>query len=94
MNMLSTKLQSITLRGFRSIKELEHFELGDLSVFIGDNGAGKSTLMKFFEMLSWMAARDGGLQRYVRMQGGANDLLHFGVRNTQELSCELDFKTR
>ena len=91
--MLPTRLQFITLRGFRSIKELESFELGDLSLFIGDNGAGKSTLMKFFEMLSWMAARDGGLQRYVLMQGGANDLLHFGVRNTQELSCELGFET-
>ena len=92
--MAKSRLQSLTIRGFRSIKALEHFELGDLSVFIGDNGAGKSTLMKFFEMLSWMVLKGSGLQRYVQMQGGADDLLHFGVRNTPEIACELNFEAK
>ena len=41
-------LDRITLRGYRSIRSLENFELGDVNVFVGANGAGKSNFLSFF----------------------------------------------
>ena len=35
-------LDKISIKGFKSIKELAGFELGNLNVLIGGNGAGKS----------------------------------------------------
>jgi len=40
MNILS----NLTVRGFKSIRELVDFELTSLNVFIGANGSGKSNL--------------------------------------------------
>jgi len=48
-------LQHVTLKGFKSIKDME-LELRPLNVFIGANGAGKSNLVSFFKMLNEMMA--------------------------------------
>ena len=40
------KLKTVTLRGYKSIANLEAFELRNLNVLIGANGAGKSTFLK------------------------------------------------
>ena len=48
------RIKSVTIEGFRSLKNIQHLELPQLTVLIGANGAGKSTLIRFFEMLSWM----------------------------------------
>jgi AAA15 family ATPase/GTPase len=45
---MSNALDRLTIRGFKSIRELEDFHFGDLNVFIGGNGAGKSNLIEFF----------------------------------------------
>ncbi|HMV38411.1 MAG TPA: chromosome segregation protein SMC, partial [Plasticicumulans sp.] len=37
-----SKITRITVRGYKSIRALEAFELRDLNVLIGANGAGKS----------------------------------------------------
>lgn len=39
------QLRSLTVRGFKSIRELEDFELRGLNVLIGANGAGKSNFI-------------------------------------------------
>ena len=52
----TNRIRSVTIEGFRSLKDIQHLELPQLTVLIGANGAGKSTLIRFFEMLSWMAA--------------------------------------
>ena len=48
------RIRSVTIEGFRSLKNIQNLELPQLTVLIGANGAGKSTLIRFFEMLSWM----------------------------------------
>ena len=45
------KLKNITIRGFRSIKEMT-LELRPLNVLIGANGAGKSNLIAFFKLVT------------------------------------------
>ena len=72
-------LDQLTIRGFKSIRELEGFELKPLNLFIGANGAGKSNLISFFRMLH--ALMEGNLTSYVIDNGGMSDLL-FNGRDT------------
>ncbi len=70
------RLTRLTLRGYKTVRDLSGFEPGDLSVLIGANGAGKSNLISFFRLLSWSLVPPGQLQQYVGLMGGASRLLH------------------
>jgi predicted ATPase len=83
------RLARITLRGFKTIRQLEDFELGPISVLIGPNGAGKSNFLSFFRLLSWAVAPPGNLQSYVAQQGGASMLLHDGPKLTPQIESAL-----
>jgi predicted ATPase len=50
----TNRIRSVSIEGFRSLKNIQNLELPQLTLLIGANGAGKSTLIRFFEMLSWM----------------------------------------
>ncbi len=54
------RLKSITITGFKTIKELRNFEPSELTVLIGPNGAGKSNFISFFRLLSWALVPPGG----------------------------------
>jgi predicted ATPase len=79
----------LTLRGFKTIRELKDFEPGRVTMLIGANGAGKSNLLSFFRMLSRALTPPGELQRYVGEQGGASALLHDGPQVTREIEAAL-----
>ena len=64
----STRLESVRIRGFRSLADVELSSLGATSVLIGSNGSGKSNFMRFFEMLSWMV-RSRKLGEFVEKYG-------------------------
>jgi predicted ATPase len=85
-------LDKLTIRGFKSIKELEDFELKNLNVIIGANGAGKSNLVSFFCMLRDFIG--GNLNRFVRDSGGASDLLFNGRKVTKKMEFEMRFGVR
>lgn len=87
------RLQKLTLRGFKTIRDLEDFEPGALTVLIGPNGAGKSNFFSFFRMLSWALASPGDLQFRVAELGGASALLHDGPRVTREIEAHLTIVT-
>jgi predicted ATPase len=76
-------LERITVTGYKSIRELRDFELGDINVLIGANGVGKSNFLSFFELLRALA--NNRLQLYVSQNGGPNYLLHFGGKHTKEI---------
>ena len=82
------QLSQIKLRGFKSIRECD-VELKELNVLIGPNGAGKSNFIGFFRLIQQML--EGKLQLFVSKQGGPDALLHFGRKNTENLSAELYF---
>ena len=90
---MRNKLASITLRGFKTIRNLERFEPRPLTILIGPNGVGKSNFVSFFRMMSWMLADSGNLQLYVGQQGGAGKLLHDGPGVTREIEAELTIET-
>lgn len=85
-------LDRLTIRGFKSIQELEDFELNNLNVFVGANGSGKSNLISFFRMLQAVIA--GTLADYVRESGGVSDLLFHGRKTTREMTFETRFGAR
>jgi predicted ATPase len=84
------KLNSITVRGYKSIAALEGFELRNLNVLIGANGAGKSNFIGIFKLLAALA--DGNLQTFVQKQGGPDALLHGSRKRTQQIDAEIYFE--
>jgi predicted ATPase len=83
-------LETITLRGYKSIRALESFALlPGLNVLIGANGSGKTNFVRFFELLGHMLNR--GLQNYVSEHGRADAFLFRGMKVTPEFSAQLAF---
>jgi len=87
-----SSLDTLTIKGFKSIRSLENFELKDLNVFIGGNGAGKTNMISFFRLLRSIV--NGNLGDYVRKSGGAGDLLFNGRKVTEEMFFETRFGDR
>ncbi len=58
-----------------------------VNILIGANGAGKSNFISIFSLLR--AISQGKFQDYVRDNGGANSLLHFGAKKTRELLIDI-----
>ena len=83
------KLESLTVHGFKSIRELEDFEVRSLNVLIGANGAGKSNFISLFRLLSNLIKKK--LQLFVKEQDGPNALLFGGSKQTSSLDVELLF---
>ncbi|MCP4655889.1 MAG: AAA family ATPase, partial [bacterium] len=90
---MAARLKKLTLRGFKTIRELNDFELGPLTVLIGPNGAGKSNFVSFFRLLSWALGTRDGLQTRIGEEGGASALLHDGPEVTPELTVGLLIET-
>ena len=86
---MRTRLDAITLKGFKTIRELIDFRPGSLTVLIGPNGAGKSNFISFFRVLNYLAVDPFSLQRHVGKQGGASKLLHDGPAITREIDVRL-----
>ncbi|MEW6279230.1 MAG: AAA family ATPase [Candidatus Eremiobacterota bacterium] len=88
-----TQLKSLTLRGFKSIRELVDFRFEPVTVLIGANGSGKSNLLSFFKMLSFSLNTPGELQTYVAQTGGASAMLHDGAQVTREIEWQVTVVT-
>jgi predicted ATPase len=76
------------VKGLKSIASLK-VDLHPINVLIGANGSGKSNFVGVFSFLH--ETREGRLQEYVRRAGGAEHLLHFGSKVTQEIEIQILF---
>ncbi len=86
------KIEAIRIKGFRSLADVELTQLADTTVMIGANGSGKSNFMRFFDLLSW-TLRSGKLQEFVQRQGGADDQLFGGSKQTSSIEVRLGMRT-
>lgn len=83
-------LSKLTIRGYKSIRNLENFELRNLNILIGPNGSGKSNFVEFFRIMEEIAkGRQKGLDRYVQYMGGADRLLFLGAKVTPFIEVEI-----
>ena len=94
---MAQALDKLTIKGFKSIRALEDFELTHLNVLIGGNGAGKSNFIDFFRMLRAMmklplpALSSANLQAYIADGGGSDDFLFNGPKITEHIEVETRF---
>ena len=82
-------LDTVSISGFKSIRTLEDFYLGNLNIMVGANGAGKSNFVSFFRMLRAMA--EEGLENFVTENGGADGFFFDGPKKTPQIEAHLKF---
>ena len=90
--MSAGRIESVRIRGFRSLADVELSNLQNANVLIGANGSGKSNFIRFFEMMSWML-RSRRLGEFVERYGGADDQLYGGNSVTPRMEGELALRT-
>ncbi len=82
-------IDKITLKGFKSIRSLEGFELEPVNVLIGANGCGKTNFVSFFRLLRELV--DGRLAKAINRAGGADTHLYLGPKVTDQIEADLEF---
>ncbi|PIV91685.1 MAG: recombinase RecF [Gallionellales bacterium CG17_big_fil_post_rev_8_21_14_2_50_54_146] len=88
---MSTKnsIYRLSIKGFKSIRNLENLQLGRLNVLIGANGAGKSNFVSYFRMLGEMV--ESRLQLWTTNQGSADRIVSFGIKETKKVESFVEF---
>lgn len=87
---MSAIISEITIKGFKSIRELESFRLDHINVLIGPNGAGKSNFVSLFRLLRELIEKR--FQLALAREGGADACLYLGPKMTKELKVKLKFE--
>src|SRR4051794_11955650 len=82
------RLDRIRVAGFKSIRD-QTLDLRALNVLIGANGAGKSNFIQVFRLLHEIVEQN--LQLFVARAGGADRLLYFGAKTTEEILLHILF---
>jgi len=85
----TNSIRTLTIRGFKSIQNLDKFNLNQLNILIGANGAGKSNFVSYFRMLSEMV--ESRLQSWARNQGSADRIVSFGIKETDKVESFVGF---
>jgi predicted ATPase len=85
-------IKTISINGFKSIRELHEFELRDLNIIIGANGSGKSNFVQVFQLLMAMSGRK--FQNFILENGAADNFLHNGPKSTSAITMEFEFESR
>lgn len=84
------KVNFISITGYKSIKNLDKFKLGNINVLVGQNGAGKSNFVSVFKLLNEIV--EERLQIYIQKSGGAHTLLYYGPKNTDSIEIKVEFE--
>jgi predicted ATPase len=82
-------IRKMTLKGYKSIRLLEDFELTEVNVLIGANGCGKSNFVSFFHLLRELV--EERLEKAVNKAGGADKQLYLGPKVTEKIEARLEF---
>jgi predicted ATPase len=84
-----TQVQTLTIRGYKSIKSLVNFEMRPINVLIGANGVGKSNFISLFRFLASVVGDNFPVD--VQKWGGPSALLHYGSKVTPQMDLEVYF---
>jgi predicted ATPase len=83
------RLDRLKIKGYKSIKDID-ITFNNINILIGANGVGKSNFIGFFNFIRKLSQKD--LELFIATQGGANKVLHFGIKTTEELDFSILFK--
>jgi predicted ATPase len=83
MKKIFGKLNTLTIKGYKSIHSMEKLPMNSINVVIGQNGAGKSNFISLFGLLSRLVQEE--LQDHITKQGGLHRILYFGPKVTDKL---------
>lgn len=86
---MSRKIDKVTIKGFKSLREIVDLELRMVNIIVGANGAGKSNFIQLFRMIQAMLKKN--FQSYITEHGGADSFLHNGRKLTKEIFAEFKF---
>ena len=75
-------ISRIKIENYKSIRNLD-FEMKPINILIGANGVGKSNFINFFNFLKQI--HDQKLQLHVAEEGGSDNILHFGSKESEHL---------
>ena len=79
-------ISKLTIKGYKSIRNLENFELRNINILIGPNGSGKSNFLSFFEFLRRFAEGEESSTTYIQKKGGAERFLYLGPKTTNQIT--------
>lgn len=82
-------IDTLTIRGYKSIRDLDTLELKQLNILIGANGSGKSNFVSFFQMLRELV--EERLQVWISKHGGAGRIASHGVKMTNKIDFSIRF---
>ena len=88
--MATQELNWISVERYKSIASTGNICLRSINLIIGPNGSGNSNFIEVFSFLQ--AIKEGRLYEYVRTAGGAEELLYFDSKKTQEIKIRLSFE--
>lgn len=83
-------IKKLTIENFKSIRELQNFELNNINILIGANGSGKSNFLSFFSFVRNLI--ENNLGGYVAKKGKADGIMTFGRKNCEYLAAEIEFE--
>ena len=92
MSVAPPMIESLRVRGFRSLEDIELSGLPATTVLIGPNGAGKSNILRFLDLLRYML-RHRQLMTFLSWQGGAGDQLFSGRASVDRIEAEITLKS-
>lgn len=78
---MAFSVRDIWFKGYRSLRSI-HFEVGDLTVFVGANGTGKTNLYRGLQLIQ--AAAQGSFAHELAREGGLAAALWAGMRPRNE----------
>jgi len=82
-------ISKLTIKGYKSIRNLEDLELRNLNILIGPNGGGKSNFLSFFELLKVMLSEDN--EKEISKFGTANRIFYLGSKTTKTCEFKVHF---
>jgi predicted ATPase len=82
-------INKLTIKGYKSIRCLEDFELRNINILIGPNGSGKSNFLSFFELLKATLSKNN--EKEIFKFGKANHLFYMGSKVTKTCEFKVHF---
>jgi predicted ATPase len=84
------RIETISLKNYKSFKELTVANMTSLAFFVGANGAGKTTLFDVFGFLR--DALKNNVRQAVQARGGFRELITRGCGKRDKIEIELQFR--